>query len=333
MSTALIHGMFSVEFNDVLREELDKTWTIHAWDPAKNDLAEFEQMAHEADAVIGGKIPTEIWPEAPKLKLVQIPWTGHEFCSPETMPRGIPVCNCFEHESTIAEYVLATMLEFKIDLRGIDARFRREGWRPGKPAATVFHGEIRGSTLGIVGYGHIGRELAKRAKAFDMRIVATRRSVQRAPELLDWLGTPDRLHDLLRESDFVVVACDLNSVTKGMIGEKELEIMKPDSFIINISRGRVIAEEPLYNALKNRTIAGAAIDVWYNYVGSDGKSVWPSNLPFQDLDNVILSAHESALTKGQVSRRWRFVAENINRAVRGEPLANVVFIGKRKVGT
>ena len=202
-----------------------------------------------------------------------------------------------------------------------------------RPAGPVFHGEIRGSTLGIVGYGHIGHEVAKRAKAFDMRVVATRRSLQKAPEVLDWLGTPDRLHDLLRESDFVVVACDLNSVTKGMIGEKELEIMKPGSFIINISRGRVVAEEPLYNALKNGTIAGAAIDVWYNYAGSDSKSVWPSNLPFHNLDNVILSAHESAHTIGQVSRRWRFVAENINRAMRGEPLANVVFVGKRKVGT
>ena len=109
--------------------------------------------------------------------------------------------------------------------------------------------------------------------------------------------------------------------------------MKPDSFIINVARGRVIEEEPLYNALKNGNIAGAAIDVWYNYIRPDGKDVWPSNLPFQDLENVILSAHESASAPEQVERRWQFVAENIKRAAKGEALENLVFVGKREVGS
>ena len=68
------------------------------------------------------------WPQTPNLKIFQIPWTGYDFCSPETMPLGIPVCNCFEHESTIAEFVMATMLEWQIGLAAIDRRFRKEGW-------------------------------------------------------------------------------------------------------------------------------------------------------------------------------------------------------------
>jgi len=333
MPTALVQGRIAVQFTHLLRDALDKSWKIHVWDPAKDEPAEFASMAYDADAIIGGNIPLETWPEIPNLKLFQIPWTGYDFCSPETMPRGIPVCNCFEHESTIAEYVLAAMLELKIGLGEIDKRFRKDGWGGRPPGVSLYHSEIRGCTVGIVGYGHIGYEVAKRAKAFDMRVVGMRRTVQTTPELLDWLGTPDRLHDLLKESDFVVVACDLNELTKGMIGQQEFEMMKPDSFIINVARGRVIEEEPLFNALKNGDIAGAAIDVWYNYIRPDGKDVWPSNLPFQDLENVILSAHESASAPEQVERRWQFVAENIKRAAKGEALENLVFVGKRAVGS
>ena len=333
MPTVLVQGRIAVQFTSLLREALDDSWKIHVWDPAKNKPAEFAPMAYEADAVIGGNIPTQTWPEVPNMKLFQIPWTGYDFCSPETMPEGIPVCNTFEHESTIAEFILAAMLESRIGLKQIDARFRKEGWGGRPPGTSLYHSEIRGRTVGIVGYGHIGEEVAKRAKAFDMRVIGTRRSEQPTPELLDWLGTADRLHDLLRESDFVVVACDLNDETEGMIAEAELRMMKPNSFIINVSRGRVIAEEPLYSALKNDDIGGAALDVWYNYIGPDGEDVWPSNRPFQDLNNVILSAHESASAPEQVERRWQFVAANLNRAIEGKPLQNQIFVGKRPTGT
>lgn len=331
MPTALIQGRIAVQFEHLLRKELDDSWKIRVWDPAKNDPEEFIPMANEADAIIGGNIPTRTWPAIPNLKLFQIPWTGYDFCSPETMPLDIPVCNCFEHESTIAEWVLAAMLESKIGLRKMDDRFRAEGWGGRPPGVSLYHDEIRGRTVGIVGYGHIGKEVAKRAAAFDMRIIGTRRSEQPTPEPLTWLGTADSLHKLLRESDFVVVACGLDEQTEGMIGEAEFEIMKPDSIIINVGRGRVIAEEPMFNALKNKTIGGAALDVWYNYIGSNNENVWPSNLPFQDLDNVILSAHESASAPKQVERRWQFVAANIKRAANGEPLENMVFEGKLPV--
>jgi phosphoglycerate dehydrogenase-like enzyme len=328
MPTAVIQGRIAVQFEHLLRKELDDDWKIHVWDPAKNEPGEFVAMALEADAIVGGTIPTTFWPEIPNLKLFQIPWTGYDFCSAETMPKGIPVCNCFEHESAIAEYVLAGMLEHKIGLRQMDERFRRTGWGGRGPGTSLYHGEVKGTTVGIVGYGHIGREVAKRAAAFDMRVIGIRRSPQPTPEPLAWLGTPNQLHDLLAESDFVVVACSLDDETEGMIAEAEFAAMKSDGVIINVARGRVIAEEALFNALKNKVIGGAVLDVWYTYIGADGNDVRPSNFAFQDFDNVILSAHESAATLEQVERRWAFVAANLNRAVGGEPLENEVFEGK-----
>ncbi len=332
MPTALIQGRIAIQYEHLLRKELNDDWKILVWDPSSNEPDEFVAMALEADAIIGGRIPTSNWPNIPKLKLFQIPWTGHDFCSPETMPSGIPVCNCYEHETTIAEFVLCAMLETKIGLRRIDECFRAEGWGGRQPGSAHYHGEIRNRTVGIVGYGHIGREVAQRAAAFGMRVIAIRRSKQEATPPLDWIGTTGQLEQLLAESDFVVVACDMNKETIGMIGAPQLAMMKHDSVIINVGRGRVIEEEALYQALKRRSIGGAVIDVWYNYIGNDKKEVWPCNYPFQELDNVILSAHESAAAPEQLERRWKFVADNLERVRKGGRPENQVFLGTATVG-
>ena len=327
MPSVLIHGEIAVQFVDLLKENLDRSWNILVWDPDRNSSEEFREMACEADVIIGGQIPIEKWPRVPKLKLFQIPWTGYDFCSPESMPKDVPVCNCFEHESTIAEFVMGAMLEWKIEIADMDRRFRREGWGGRKVGKGLFHGELRSRTVGIIGYGHIGSEIARRATAFDMRVIGIRRSQQPVPPCLDWLGTPERLSDLMQESDFVIVCSDLNRETEGMIGAEEIDEMKADAIIINVARGRIIKEEPLYQSLKNRRIGGAVIDVWYNYIGKDNRDVWPSNFPFQDLDNVILTPHESAWTPEQIKRRWKFVPENLTRLVEGKPLENMVFQG------
>ena len=327
MPKALVQGRIAVQFTDLLRKNLDNKWSILVWDPKINTPEDFIPMAREADVIIGGGIPLAHWPETPNLKMFQIPWAGYDFCSPETMPARIPVCNCFEHESTIAEYVIGAMLEWTIGLREMDRRFRSQGWAGRLPGEFIVHKEIRGRTLGIVGYGHIGAEVAVRAAAFGMRIIGTRRTPQTEFAPLEWLGTVDKLHDLLSESDFILIACDLNSETEGLIGSAELAAIGPNAVIINVSRGRVVQEQPLFNALKAKTIGGAVLDVWYNHLSAENPDIWPSNFPFQELDNVILTGHESAASQEQIERRWQFVAANIERAVQNQTLENFVFEG------
>ena len=327
MPTALIQGRVATEHTDRLRSLVGSDWEVLEWDPRKQEVEEFAHMLAQADVVIGGKIPLEPWPDVPKLKLFQIPWTGYDFLKSGDIPAGIPVCNCFEHETSIAEYVLLAMLEWQIGLRNMDKGFRNHGWGGRGPGESLIHGEVRGRTVGIVGYGHIGAEVAKRAAAFDMRVIGVRRSAQPTPENLDWLGTTDRLDDLLGESDFVVIACDLNDETRDMINADRLGKMKSDGVIINVSRGAVIEEKALYEALSEKRIGGAVIDVWYNYMKPGEPEPWPANYPFEKLDNLIASAHECGWTLEQVARRWDFVVSNIERAVRGEELKNVVFTG------
>ena len=144
---------------------------------------------------------------------------------------------------------------------------------------------------------------------------------------LDWLGTLDDLERLLAESDFVLLACDLNDQTRNLIDAEALSKMRPGAVLINVARGGVVDEIALFQALKNRAIGGAVIDVWYNYNTPGEPEVWPANHPFQGLDNVILSAHESALTDQQLERRWRFVADNLRRAAAGQTPENIIFTG------
>jgi len=328
MHTVLMQGRLAVPRAEMLRERLGDGWRVTIWDPAQHQPVEFAPLAAEADAIVGGAIPVAPWPEVPKLKLFQIPWTGHEFTSPERMPKGVPVCNCYEHETSIAEYVLLAMLEWKIGLRHLDAAFRAEGWGGREVAGGPVHGEVRGATVGIIGYGHIGHEVAMRARAFGMKVVGIRRAQPPCPPELEWLGTMERLDELLALSDFVLIACDLNDQTRGLIDAARLARMKPDSVIINVARGKVIDEAALYAALKDRQIGGAVIDVWWNYNVPGKPEVWPASFPFQELDNVICSAHECGWTQEQVDRRWDFVAENVKRVVRGEPPESLLYIGR-----
>ena len=327
MNTVLLQGRLAVPNAARLRARLDQDWRVVIWHPDENAAAEFPAMAAAADVIIGGAIPVRPWPEVPRLKLFQISWTGHEWTSPERMPMGVPVCNVYEHETSIAEYVLLAMLEWKIGLRHMDAEFRAHGWAGREVATGPVHGEVRGATLGVIGYGHIGHEVAVRARAFGIKVVAIRRSQPPCPPELEWLGTMERLDELLAVSDFVLVACDLNAETRGLIDAGRLAQMKPTGVIINVARGKVIDEAALYAALKERRIGGAVIDVWYNYNEPGEPEVWPANHAFQELDNVICSAHECGWTEEQIERRWDFVAENLARVMRGEPPKNLLFVG------
>ena len=332
MPKVVVQGRIAVPHAPMLESKLGPNWTVQTWDPATDSEGNFATIVKDALVIIGGAIPLATWPAVPSLKLFQIPWTGHEFCQPETMPAGIPVANCFEHETAIAEYVMLGMLEWQIGLRTMDRRFREKGWDGHGPGMARFHGEVRGRTIGIVGFGHIGVEVARRAKAFGMKVCGVRRKSMPVPPELDWLGQLDDLDHLLAESDFVLVACDLNSVTMGIIDAAKLAKMRRSAVIINIARGGIIVEGDLYAALQYGQIGGAILDVWYNYKNPGEAEPWPCNYPFQSLDNVILSGHESGWTREQVERRWQFVAENVQRVAQGQEPHNVVFTGKQVQG-
>ncbi len=234
------------------------------------------------------------------------------------------------HATTIAEYVFASILAFNRRVpRMLYYQSRRE-WPQGRWQLFA-RPELRGSTLGIVGYGSIGREVGRIARCFGMRVVAAKRSVSqmrdvgyvaqgtgdREGTLLDEAFPPKRLSEMLGLCDYVVVAVPLTPETKNLIGEAELRAMKPSAYLVNISRGETVDEGALIKALREGWIAGAGLDVFE-------EEPLPSGSPLYDLENVILSPHVAGFTLQYDERASDLFAENLRRYLAGDPLLNLV---------
>ncbi len=210
----------------------------------------------------------------------------------------------------IAETVMAYILAVVKRLPEFWARQRERRWEK-LPLR-----ELRGLTVGIVGLGDIGAEVARLCRAFGMRVLGLRRHP--APsDAADEVMPPDRLHDLLARSDFVVIAVPLTAETRGMIGRAELAAMKPDAWLINISRGAIVDEDALVEALREGRIGGACLDVF-------AQEPLPPESPLWDLPNVIITPHNSWSSPRIEEREIDLFLENLRRYVAGEPLLNVV---------
>jgi phosphoglycerate dehydrogenase-like enzyme len=323
--TLLLAGSNSATKEDFLRERLEQDWNILSWVPGK-DRSGFLELLPSADAMVGGNVLGD-WPPTPNLRLYQIPFAGYNWISPADIPQGLPFCNTYDHEIPIAEYVLLAMLDWETGYGDTVRDFKGKGWQKIGAGAGPLHGEVHGKTIGIIGYGHIGIEVAKRANAFGMRTIGIARTPRETPAPLDWLGTMEDLEKLLGESDYVLVACPQSDETLGMISAPQFANMKDSGVIINVARGPIIDEQSLYTALKENQIGGALIDVWYDYPDVEPYPDWPSKYPFQELDNIRMTPHNSGWTENLIERRWQSVADNLNRLARGENLQNVVFEG------
>ena len=272
---------------------------------------------------------TNIWradyPAAPRIRLVQSVATGIEWIEQAALPRGVPICNAYGHETAIAEYVVMVMLVWSHRFREIEGDFRlHSSWRPSWVHSGTPHGEIRGSTLGIIGLGRVGQEVARRAAVFGCRILAANRSPREAGDGVERIYPLAALDEMLPLCDTVAICTAFGPETERLIDARRLGLMKRSAFLVNIARGAIIDEDALYAALRDGTIGGAAIDVWWQYPNAAEPERRPSKHPFHELPNAIMTPHCSGWTAGMVRRRWDEVADNINRFVRGDPLINIV---------
>jgi len=140
---------------------------------------------------------------------------------------------------------------------------------------------------------------------------------------LAFLGGPEALDEILKRADYLAITLPLTEATRGLLGARELGLMKPTAVLVNVARALIVDEDAVYRALRQGTIAGAALDVWYRYP-TNGEPAFPSRHPFHELPNVLATPHVSGWTEGTMEGRARLVAENIGRVARGEPVANIV---------
>lgn len=265
---------------------------------------------------------------APRLSWVHSATSGVERAlTPSALERGLVVTNARGVFSRpIAEYVLMMILAVSRRLPQLLELQRERTWQPLEGA------ELRDVTVGIVGLGSIGRAVGALATAFGCRVIAVRRrpdgegaggdagtGEERSfgEVMLDHVGGPESLPDLLAESDFIVLAAPLTPETEDMINDETLALVKPGAWLINVARGRLIDERALLRALRDGTLGGAVLDTFRD-------EPLPPMSSFYDLPNVIVTPH-TAWSSGRVlDRSVELFCDNLRRFAKGEPLLNVV---------
>jgi phosphoglycerate dehydrogenase-like enzyme len=230
---------------------------------------------------------------------------------PQIIERGVTVTRSAATQNVpMAEFVLAYILvagkRFPHLLRAQAAR----SWDPPDPD------ELGGRTVGIVGAGAVGVEVARRCAALGMRVIGTKRAPAPLPHF-DRVLPPGALPEVLAESDYVVLAVPLTSETRGMIAARELRLMKPTAYLINIARGALVVEADLIKALRERWIAGACLDAFE-------QEPLPPSSPLWDLENIVITPHCSYRSPHGVSRGLDEFRENLRRYLAGEPLRNLL---------
>lgn len=269
----------------------------------------------DAEAMYGHLKPA-LLAKAAKLKWLQTPMAGLEnYMYAELADSPVVVSNMAKiYNDMIADHAMTYILMFA---RGFHVYFRRQmagEWRTGAP---VRH--LADCTLGIIGLGGIGTDLAQRGKAAQMRVIATEARPGDKPDFVDELWPVDRLDDLLAQSDFVVSCVPQTPATIGLIGAREIGLMKPSAYLINISRGVVVKLDALVAALQAGRIAGAGLDVYEIEPLPAGHPLWA-------MENVILTPHIAAASSSGLlaQRRLDTLTGNLRRYLAGEPLRNVV---------
>ena len=258
------------------------------------------------------QINAELMDRAEKLKVVSNYAVGYNNIDVDAATqRGIMVTNTPDVlTDTTADCAFMLLMAISRRIVEVDKYVREGKWVKAWGPKMFLGSDINGKTLGIIGIGRIGSALVPRAKGFKMKVIYN--DMYRSPEKEKALGVEYReLDDLLREADYVSVHVPLTAETQHLMGERELSLMKPTAYLINTSRGPVVDEKALYKALKNRVIAGAALDV-------HEKEPVASDDPLLGLDNIIMAPHiGSATVETRIAMAVR-AATNLSSALRGE---------------
>jgi phosphoglycerate dehydrogenase-like enzyme len=308
-------------FEEALRQRLGESAHLTAVaDPRQLDA--HVRALETADVIVGWPLTNEVVDRAPNVRLVQASGIGVDGLDLDRLRPGVMAANTHHHESAIAEWVLLAMLWLARWPARYDRLLREGNW-----TGSCIWGErpmlrdLRGQTALLIGIGNIAREIAPRAAAFGVRVIGVSRTPEPRPgfdEVTGW----DSWMDRVGEADYVVPCCPLVPETRGLIGEAVLARMKPEACVINMTRGPVVDERALYQALREGRIAGAAIDTWYRYPVGEQERVLPAAMPFHELPNVLLSPHISGWTQSTVDGRVADIAENIRRLAEGREILN-----------
>ena len=304
-------GLYEGIKNDLA--SLGHTFVYYLRKP-RND-AEIIKRIHDADILIVDniKLSQEVLEEAKNLKYIDVAFTGYDHLPLEYLKsRKIAVSNCSGYATeAVAELNLAFILELIRDLKVNDSKTRKS-----KTHGNLLGQELESKVVGIVGTGKIGARLIELLKPFNIRVLAYSKTIKKS--IVSKGVTYVDLKDIMTKSDFICLTLPLNSETKGLIGEKELNMMKSSAYLVNTARGGIVDEAALINVLKEKKIKGAAIDVF---------SIEPplnKENELLKLDNVLLSPHIGYMTKEAMKKRAEIAFSNLYSYLNGKVLNKII---------
>lgn len=316
-------------------------------------IEEIQQVSEELSITVhparqGDQVPTELWEKAeilytlfalpeeeevPALRWVHFYLAGINkvIDAPILQREGLQATtNSGANAPQTAEHILTMLLALGHNLPDFFSRQNNHRWMTDK-ATKYKPAELKGSTIGIVGYGSIGRQVARLVRGFGATVLATKREAK-APkdtgyipegsgdpegDLFTRLYPPQALKSMFKECDFVVITVPLTAETKGMIGTEELAALKPSAYLVDVSRGGIVNHDALIAALNENRLAGAALDVF-------DEEPLPTDHPLWDMPNVILTPHIAGFSAQYSQRANALFIENLQRYLAGEPLLNLI---------
>jgi phosphoglycerate dehydrogenase-like enzyme len=302
-----------------------------------NDKAEIVQSERTAEAMIanGGdveivasvNVPGDFIRKATNLRMIQTFGAGIDGVDLDAVRErdDVIVCNNHVNSAEVAEFAISLLLAVAKNIIPSDRELRIGNWvhRWGGPVPNL---EIRGKKLLIIGLGHIGADIAKRLKSFDVAITAaTRSGTSSNRDLVDQVVSIGEIRSYVEEADFVILSLPLTDESAGLVDREFLSWMKPTSVLVNISRAQIVDEQALYDALKEKRIHGAGIDVWWRYPSRWRETVCPpADVPFHELDNIVITPHRAAYSARIERELFLFAARNVLNFIRGETPLNIV---------
>lgn len=309
-------------------------WTVPAWFSQRllqefpqlqiaqrDNYEDIEEYLRDAEILFTISLRPVQFAAAPRLRWIHTPSAAvHQLLFAELVNSNVVVTNSREvHGPVVAEHVLALIfaLAKKIPQATILQQKHIWGqeaiWNEGRHPR-----EIAGATLGLIGVGSIGRRVAQMASALGMRVIAVREHVEKgSPDGVEAVFAPSALDEVLKQSDYVVLAAPLIATTQGLINADRLAVMKPEAFLINVGRGPQVDEAALIAALRTGRIAGAALDVFE-------REPLPPDSPLWSAENLLITPHTAGLTDKLWHRHYELFSDNLRRYLAGQPLRFVV---------
>ena len=274
---------------------------------------EIRQDHQSTRVLVAGRPSTEDLENLPDLEILVIPWSG---VPEETRPvlkqyPELRIYNIHHNADSTAEMAIGLLIAAAKQIVPCDQGLRRGNWLPRYQKKNSI--QLAGKNGLVVGYGEIGKRIKLALEGLGVSVRVVKRSISDS-EKNDHIYGIDKLHDLLPTTDFLILALPLTDQTENLLDQNELGLLPDSAILINISRAKIINQEALYNALKNKEIYAAGIDVWYNYPPDENSrtNTMPGDFPFQELENIVMSPHRAGHVRETEDLRYNNLASLLN---------------------